>query len=702
MDEQQRGLQLCAQGLRRLGIFEHADWWDHLPVDGLSSRDVDRIEISANFQLALLSTFLGQGLASVDTVALRALGLPLKHTEQRDRQFMLAYRTADMALAYRPSQWTSHLKEIGRYMQSSRSTMPTRPQWRGDNYIDAVIFGQMSLMLSYSGEGGIARAFMDQIFGLAGTAIEARRYAVRSTELDPLNSNARTSLGWIEHRIGNYDAARNNFTNAIALRPDLVVNYVLRSNTLLSQSMNTDDAVERRRLQYLALDDAIIARELAPDREMVHWASGNALRQLGKHSQAVASYLAAIDREPPVDMVPLSKFQFLLQGRDPKRVRRLSYWLADRFDAVQTYVRQLQMDEPDNSQFMLLQAAVALELQEYEDARMAAERMLEISEQDPNLASSIVGHAHAIIGETHRHKQQWQQAKDAFARSSQNDPINSLATVGLAAMLEQLATATKDAVDFELALAAYDKLARIAFTDWQSVRAQAGRFRILVDLDRMDEASIAVNLLLDADRGYDLSPLLEFAEDRDAAPVLEKLRSLRIDVQLEQAVADQQPARTLPLRNGHFELGLSAYWEPWSTEGQCLAETTIDDTSPRPDSNGVASLLIQHESAATPGARGVLEQTLPAMPDKRFRVSLWAKSRQSTAGGTQIVVDDAWDVPTIELPGGSYDWQEFSGEFIATAKSNYADQPGLTKIKIVSTAPGEVWIDDIRIEQVVE
>ena len=56
------------------------------------------------------------------------------------------------------------------------------------------------------------------------------------------------------------------------------------------------------------------------------------------------------------------------------------------------------------------------------------------------------------------------------------------------------------------------------------------------------------------------------------------------------------------------------------------------------------------------------------------------------------MVDSQWRVRPIQLPAGSYDWTEFSGEFSLTA--NTAD------LRILMEDRGEVWLDSIVIRPV--
>ena len=701
MEEDYRAMTLFAAGLRRLGVFEHSDWWDHLPVDGLDPRHADQIERRVNSQLAMICSLLGKSVATVDSISRRTLGLPIKKSVELERRYRLAHVTGDMSLAYRPSQWTSHFKEMGRYFESQRATIPDVPEWQGDTFTEGLILGQLSLSLSFAGAQGFANDLVKSFLRLEGTTEQARRFIARASEFNPSDESARAILGWIEMIEGDYAAARNALAHAIALRPNWAISYVLRSEASRLQAMEAGDAAERQRLLQLALEDARSARESAPRHEMVFWVAARVLRQLGQDAQAVDSYLEAIRREPPVEMITAVKWQFAIQGNDVKRVRRMGYYLDDRFEEVQQYAKELRENSPNNLLFLLLEASIAHALSETEAARSAAESLLELASDEPTVSPAIVASAHAILGEIHADAGQWTLARESFARALQVDARNTVGATGMAETLEQQARESNDRAQWDRALAAWDELAAIADTDWQAVLAQSGRYRVLVETDQFDQASVAIDRLLDADRGYDLSPLRSFAQNRGAETLVQRIDGLRFDVQVLTATKDQLPAQTLPLRNGNFELGLNAHWEPWRVEGDCLADANVQEVL-ESESAGGATLLIDHRSARSDHSRGVLEQVIPAWPGKRCRITLSGKARAATEGGASLVVDDQYDQPVIRLTGGTYKWQEFVGEFVTTSASEFPEQPGLTKIQIVSSSPGEYWIDDISITLVGE
>jgi hypothetical protein len=75
------------------------------------------------------------------------------------------------------------------------------------------------------------------------------------------------------------------------------------------------------------------------------------------------------------------------------------------------------------------------------------------------------------------------------------------------------------------------------------------------------------------------------------------------------------------------------------------------------------------------------------------------KGEQVAVDGVRIVMNAQRDQPIIVLPSGSYQWQRFSGEFTMPGIADVI-HPLSASIEIVSTAPGKVWLDDLRIERI--
>jgi hypothetical protein len=154
--------------------------------------------------------------------------------------------------------------------------------------------------------------------------------------------------------------------------------------------------------------------------------------------------------------------------------------------------------------------------------------------------------------------------------------------------------------------------------------------------------------------------------------------------------------RALTVPNGGFENGLDRPWGTgqfaqgravWWNNGGCQSQAEADGQSRHGEAR---SLHIVNRSPRGPHVYGTTQQSLAVEPGQRYRITVWARANQLSAhGAVSVIVDAAWKVRPIQLPAGTYDWRQFSGEF--TLPSALAD------LRILSEDRGEVWLDDLQI-----
>jgi tetratricopeptide (TPR) repeat protein len=167
----------------------------------------------------------------------------------------------------------------------------------------------------------------------------------------------------MQQRVGDYEGAYQRLTYAISLRPDLMLAYSLRSAFRFEEALSLPaDAEERQRLIMLSMQDANTSRKLGDQYEINHWLRGMALRELQQTPLAVAAYLDALEREPPLTMLKLSKMSTIFSQQDPNQVRRLSFLMNDRYQQANAFGQQLGENDSDNADYALLEAVAALEL----------------------------------------------------------------------------------------------------------------------------------------------------------------------------------------------------------------------------------------------------------------------------------------------------------------------------------------------------
>ncbi|MEX1232293.1 MAG: hypothetical protein WEB58_18755 [Planctomycetaceae bacterium] len=178
-----------------------------------------------------------------------------------------------------------------------------------------------------------------------------------------------------------------------------------------------------------------------------------------------------------------------------------------------------------------------------------------------------------------------------------------------------------------------------------------------------------------------------------------KLPSRRLAaVLLLTTLAVSVQGETLVVENGGFEAGLVAPWgtgqrfntsAAWWNSNNCDSSATIDATRSR---SGSQSLHIINKSARAPNVFGTTQQPFSTTLGKRYRLSMWARANDlASHGAVSLIVNEDWSLRPVLLPQGTYGWTQFIGEF--------SSMTGTTQIRILSEDQGEVWLDDIQLEE---
>ncbi|WP_197532154.1 serine/threonine-protein kinase [Symmachiella macrocystis] len=633
--------------LDALKIFDHADWWAHLPDEELSAQQADRLCQTIYDQLLLLALLKGKSIL---------LNILSPASVEESRQLL---DIAELAERFRRAESITALQacanlRLGRGLVFP-DVMSLRPESAADNNAVGIMTWSMS-------QNPVMRNLVLAGRSFDGDLMEvARGFLVRAAALDPDRFLTMFTLGFVCRQLGDYAAAQQAFNQCIVLRPDDCLAYCIRAETYLAEAADTGDQQHKTTLWHAALVDAEKARDLAPMTHYVHWYRGLVLRDMEQTPEAVAAFIEAVRLGKPA-------------------VRDLSRVLNKNRESVQearAYANQLLDVEPDNADYRMLLATAEWSLGNDSAAADAAESVLT---KQPNRAAAL-----AIRGAAAMHSGNRKAAISDFRAALDIDPTNYEAAMGLGRSLAS-------SKEYSAALAAFDRGNSIAKTDWQLAEAELGRCEVFTRMTRFSDAAHALRAALASDASCDLEKVAQLAAEYKATAVTEIIDSRRASKFGEKTTRRRFPV--LPFLNGGFELGLSAYWgqaeagKPiWWNRGGCrsVAEVSRDDRH-----SGELSLRIHHTSPAAEGVIAETSQIVPATPDARYRISLWAKADGLAVNGAYVVVGSAINVPHVALPAGTYGWQQVTGEFTANG-----DQ---VRLRIVSRDVGDVWLDDIRVE----
>ena len=151
-----------------------------------------------------------------------------------------------------------------------------------------------------------------------------------------------------------------------------------------------------------------------------------------------------------------------------------------------------------------------------------------------------------------------------------------------------------------------------------------------------------------------------------------------------------------PFFSAGFEDGLKSPWGTgqkfnsqtvwWNSSG-CESSAEADWRVRR---NGNYALHVNNPSPRKPEVYGTTQQPLTFQQGHRYRIDVWALGRNlASDGAVSLVVDSQWRMRPIQLPGGTYDWRQLSGEFVWPG--------GEGQCRILSEDRGQAWLDDIKI-----
>jgi len=346
--------------------------------------------------------------------------------------------------------------------------------------------------------------------------------------------------------------------------------------------------------------------------------------------------------------------------------------------------------DPENVRYRLLRSAARLRLNEIDEALVDVEAVLRQPDPPPR--------AWTVRGWLRLFRDQPQQAQADFERALGDMPQHVAALIGVAQAHELQA-------EYETALATFELARRNAITDYQTAAAELGRCRCLVRLGRLDEAKDAVVAARRAKPFCETDSVIQVADAVGAADFVAEVKQQTAPRSVVERFARTPPHfSSAPLLNAGFELGLSRHWNndqlgglAWHNVGGAVSSADVD---PDQSHGGDLALHIVHQSEPATDAYGTTSQIIPLDPEVKYRITLWARSIQATENAVGVVIGDRIAAPVVALPAGAYEWTEFSGEFDVDHDQAVREGVAQVGVRIVSTGPCEVWLDDVRIERI--
>ena len=433
-----QALDYARGALERLGTAGGEQWWQHLPGRNLTEQQRDELAHDAHSLLLLQAALLAKGAV-------------LDFTNPRTKDDCLrALDILKRAQAFKPSHFSRLVENFCYFRLGQNDKLRPLEGIEPDQPADYFFFGFIYLWMGQFPDGAatqLVRGMVRQISGLefSEPLVKAQRYPEKAAELEPREYWHHFMVGWALAAGRDYRGAELAFGTCIALRPEHPAGYVGRGTMMLREGQSTG----KEELVREGLEKFQRALKLAPHEPWVYWTRGDVFAVLGRTSEALNDARRAMELAWPA----------------PKPMPRVP--------DVRDYCRRLLKNDPDNANLHGMLAMALVRLGSDKEALKAAERALKL---DSNNAPALIAR-----GTVHLNRKHFKPAIKDFNKVLAKQPDTYPAAAGRARALELQARHPE-------ALAAFDRLLKIAGSDWQIQEAQRGRTRALKQLGRDEEA----------------------------------------------------------------------------------------------------------------------------------------------------------------------------------------------------------------------
>ncbi|WP_182867198.1 protein kinase domain-containing protein [Rhodopirellula sp. JC639] len=712
-----KALLACTTALKRLGIWDRADWWTGLPDEDLSAEQLDRLQWDVYQQLMLMDAMLvksigvrlsGQGRVGGAGAMLRAAGRLLT-TNAGMTEAQAALVVSDRIDRFRISESTRLYRSIAMMRLGRGTRLQGRDLGQTRNGADAHSLAVLSMIAA------IDPSFELVFRGYQGddSLLTARDLFARSAALRPKYYGTHLGLGQVHYLIAerreelqweDLAPALHAFGQCITLLPQRCFAFADRSSIyrwqadLIARDQRYSPAERRRRvterLQW-SLEDAQRAMRSYDDPPWVGWQAGQAYAEVHQVDRALQLWIkTAIDTYPLGDIADM-RFVAVddLRGR-----AEIGDWLQQQLAKSKSDARL------DRVAGFTALAGVRLNQARAEEALAAIESAL--------AADSDNIDARAIRGTILLRERAAETARVDFRAVVDADPDHPLGSFGLARSLEQQNR-------FAEAAAMFLTAENAALTGENQATAALGRCRTAALADDLVTAETAVRRALDVEPACDLlSTVRTIAAELNRLTRAEPVDQIRVDAlkgfisslaKLPRATKIEvmpaaQPDRVTAasILNGGFELDSMRYWSsdsgaPWETTPGFHCSAQISGQA----QTGNHSLRIEGSAVDQPSsdaaASGRTGQEFSVVAGRQYSLSCWVKAEQVATGAMRILGPGGETL--MEFDAGTYPWRRVAGSLRVTQTADGQPiAPGTiapVRIEIVAGGPGTLWIDDL-------
>ncbi len=445
-DERDRAsIEMCCRTLKCVGADEQDEWWKVLPDASLTDRQ--KADLASKVHaLMLLQAAMWAKSAILD--------LTSPEGAEFSKQALAGLARANR---YKPTHFSRLVETFCHVRMGDFANIKPLTGIEPVESIDFFFFGMIYFWIGQFPDDAasrFARAMVAQVSGLdfKDPLPKSLEYFGRATELEPGNYWNHFMVAWALGAMNDYRGQELAIEACIALRPEYAISYSMRAAAIANQAFNKtppDLALVRKA-------DNVFQQSisLAPYDSLTYWSRSELYMRLQSVDEVVAIALQALPLEP-------------IAPRYPGMARQMH-----------EFCHIMSASHADHPEFRLAHAWTELKVGPAAEALKLADKAVEALPNDPR--------AHAIRGNVLvREGKNLAAARSDFAFALRADPKNFLALTGLAKLYEKTGEHAKS-------LEIYNRMLHIAVADWQKVEAFRGQSRELSQLNRKDEAQMAL------------------------------------------------------------------------------------------------------------------------------------------------------------------------------------------------------------------
>jgi serine/threonine protein kinase len=506
MDRDEASVTMAERALKLMFVLDHLpDWWDHLPTQDLDPEQTDQLREDTSRLLLML------GLQRVKIGVLTILG--------GDKYYRSALELLPAIQNYHVKRWGG-ASLSGRILENyCHSKLQHRdkihpivaalPHGPTDHfYLGMCYFWLGSIPTSFKIENVLPANLASDLRSIGGidlsTPLDTSLSMFRmATTLEPKRYWTYNWLGWCQMIRGDHEGAAQAFSAAVALRTGHAFSYSERARVLMQPLYRVQYVLQPQKvLAGLSLRTFPFMGTLPVMMSDIAFTN----RWLMLHLQ---------QRRPQLERIMLGLELGLKYDNHAVDLRlqlaRCQFWLGEYETSLASFATGLD----DTALRVLLTGETYDTKLQYGNITDLTRSWQQHTSKQEAARWAILAHARWVTGQSPTEalnealrldpaeprallirglqamrQKQLDAAKRDLEVVVKTQPDNFLARAGLA-RLEELAGHN------EVALVSYQRLAKLAATDWQQVEAGLGEVRLLAALKRPDEARVVVERIYD-------------------------------------------------------------------------------------------------------------------------------------------------------------------------------------------------------------